>query len=125
MAKVLHLSSEFETYINKLINNKILYSEDEIIIGKTSNGEIIYRKSIKVTGLAGDQNNQQIAHGIANLKTVLNVMAKAGDSSIVFPTNSKTYMLEINKVDNTYIYANISGAFGGWKIIFTLEYTKN
>lgn len=125
MTKVLRLSPEFESYISNLINNRILYSEEEIIVGKTSNGEIIYRKSIKVTGLAGDQNNQQIAHGIANLKTVLNVKAKAGDSSIVFPTNSKTYTLEINKVDNTYIYANISGAFGGWKIIFTLDYIKN
>ena len=125
MTKVLHLSPEFETYINELISNRVLYSENEIIIGKTSSGDSIYEKVISVAGQTGDQNNRQIAHNIGNLKTVLWSSAKAGNSSIVFPNNGKTYTLEINKIDSDYIYANVSGAFGGWRLEFTLVYLKN
>lgn len=117
----LHISNDF---IN-LIKHLNLYSTSETIIGYDTDGNPIYRKIVSATGTQGNSTNRKIAHGISNFKTLIKCEAVAtNNNGTSYPSGGKTYTLEINKIDSTDIYTNVSGAFDGWVLNYILEYKK-
>ncbi len=111
---------ENQLEINSISND---YSTSETVIG-TWIGKPLYRKVLSSNGING--NDVSIAHGITNLKRVVNINAVASnDSGTTYPLNNPTYSLELILINSTDIHLNISTGFGyGWTIYYVLEYTK-
>lgn len=109
--------------INKGINVLNTYTTTEQQIGLWL-GKPLYRKVLSTTGQYG--NDLQIAHSITDLKRVIHIdMSASNDLGTTYSINNTTFDLQINKIDGTYVYANVSSGFSSWgTIYYILEYTK-
>ena len=100
------------------------YSTEETFTGKHwIDGKPIYRKVIISHGITG--NSAQIPHGISNIKKVTEWDANASYNNTNWLHNNNQHYIQLNKVDNTNIYATIGdGLSSEWDISIILEYTK-
>ena len=131
--------STYEAYIEPkifILNNNNIYEEfvknsddicdysiQEKIIGTWIDGTTLYRKVVTSNQNIG--NNISISHGITNFKMATNFYAVAkGKGSETYKDNNKSFTLEIVKVNDNAIVANIANAFSDWDIYFILEYIK-
>ena len=121
------LSSSYNTNLQQKINGSFkennTYSTEEQVIGTWIDGKPIYRKVIISSGITG--NSAQIPHGISNIKKVTEWDANANHNNTNWLHNNNQHYIQLNKVDNTNIYATIGdGLSSEWDISIILEYTK-
>lgn len=115
-------ASETSTNTTK-ITNATTYSTNEVAIGTWIDSSIIYRKVISMTGTG----TQTKAHGITNLKRVINIYGLQGnESGYSYPNNNTIYPYTINKIDPTNVTVDMGSAYtAGWTLYIVLEYIKS
>lgn len=122
-----------DTQINKL-NNLCVYG-DEVVIGQLSNGTPIYNKTISFSGDAWTNTTNytlyQVAHGISNLRLVLDInmngcsTTKTDVYPIPFYSTSgvlDTFLYNINT--NSMSFYNKGTSWAGYTIVINIKYTK-
>lgn len=111
--------------INELRGTVEPYSTNEVATRKRwTDNSVIWRRVIKSNGNTGTSIN--IAHGISNLKVVIDYSIVAtNENGTTYLSGNTIYPIFIEDVDTTNVVATINNAFqAGWTIYIILEYTK-
>lgn len=137
-------SNDFETYVrtyssntwsnwNKFVVQSHIdnYSNTETQVGTWYDGKPLYRKTIKIINTAFSDGDNNVAHGIANLKHCIKAeLDKEGSHKFPYfnynPNNQILSMTDISNVDATNITIRLmNDSWGSSNIWYaTLYYTK-
>lgn len=125
--KTSRTTSDTATYSCNFTNDLIKYSTEETIVGIGENDKPIYRKVIAVSSIdCSTAGYKFVAHGINNLKNVINCKYIFNYENISSSYRNNTYNSVITAFDfnntNIRFYTNAWEMVNNWR--FILEYTK-
>ena len=123
-------TSQTDTYSCEKINEMTeeIYSTEEQVIGKWTDGKPLYRKVVSVSG-----HPSQISHGISNLKKVICMRGFVSRSSDVVKSQNLphadiniNYVIDANYVSDSLIYMEYGSEIINniTEVTWILEYTK-
>lgn len=115
--------------VNRALETNVIYSTDEIIVGRWIDGKPIYRKCFILTNVATGYVPH--AHGISNIGTVIrsygNIIVNNIQRTIptVVSDNIEGFGAGILDINNTNYHTLIGTSYSATNTIYViLEYTK-
>ena len=124
------LNTNYEVVTDGALNESVIYSTEEHIIGKWIDGSVLYEKTVDC-GTLPNATNKVVAHGISNLYCVVGIEGVAVDpansktfKNLPFPVASGTGAISYY-VDDTYVRITTSNDQRGYNGYVTIRYTKS
>lgn len=112
---------------NKLINRSDIYSEEERMIGRWTDGKPLYQKTVVIDNPVSTGATTSIVHGIADVETIVDIYGGAYLGSTCIDLNSfgsSNYYTLIYASQTNISYELKWGSSTFTKILATIQYTK-
>lgn len=112
---------------NKLINRSDIYSEEERMIGRWTDGKPLYQKTVVIDNPVSTGATTSIAHGIADVESIVDIYGGAYLGSTCIDLNSfgsSNYYTLIYASQTNISYELKWGSSTFTKILATIQYTK-